>query len=429
MEYSSTIMIETSLLQAYADICITVGVNLRKGQCLLINTAAGTYGFARVLADRAYVHGARFVRINVIDNQLTRSRLNHASPEELDWLPNYLLNESYEYLAQDWARIRIDSTEEMEVLKDVDSSALARLQSAQRSLLKRQQEALMSNKHAWLVIAAPGPEWARWVFRHSGPELAKLADSLSDAEATDRLWQKLVPILRLDRPDPVAAIRAHLAALAERCRKLDSLKLDGLRFVNADTDLFVGLNAASLWCGADAALPDGRTFMANFPTEEVFTTPDWRRTRGRVKASRPVSVMETLVHEAWFEFVDGKVVESGAKTGGQVLRKFLEMDEGASFLGEVALVAGDSPIFKSGLLFGSILFDENASCHIAVGAGYPSCLAGAEKLTSPALTKEAGCNVSMVHTDFMIGTPQTDVFGVQADGGEVAIIRQGSFVI
>ena len=422
-------MIETSLLESYADIAIKIGVNLRNGQCLLINTPVGAYPFARLLADRAYRHGARYVRINVVDNVLTRSRLLHGKSEDFDWLPNYLLTESYEYLAQDWARIRIDSTEEMEVLKDVDTEALTRMQTAQRTLLKRQQEACMANKHAWLVIAAPGPNWARYVFRHSGPELAKKAEVLSDEQVTDQLWSHLKRILRLDQPDPVLAWQSHMAVLRERCRKLDSLKLDGVHFVNADTDLFIGLNPTSLWSGADSALPDGRTFLANIPTEEVYTTPDYRRTRGRVKASRPVSVMENLVHDAWFEFAEGRVVRSGASSAQDVLHKYLAIDEGASALGEVALVAGESPIYRSGLLFGSILFDENASCHIALGAGYPNCLAGSEKLNSTQTQKAAGCNVSMVHTDFMIGTPKTDVYGVLANGREVPVITQGSFVI
>jgi aminopeptidase len=422
-------MIDTALLETYADICVKTGVNLRQGQCLLINTPVGAYGFARLIANRAYRHGAKFVRINVVDNHLIRSRLEHGRPDDFDWLPNYLLSESYEYLAQDWARIRIDSSEEMEVLSAVDPAALARVQTAQRSLLRRQQEALMGNQHAWLVIAAPGPNWARWVFRHSGPELAAKAEKLDDEAVTDLLWESIKPILRLDRPDPVAATAQHLAALRDRCRKLDSLRLDGVRFVAKGTDLFIGLTPESRWCGADSTLPDGRPFMANIPTEEVFTTPDYRRTHGKVRVSRPVSVMENLVHEAWFEFEDGRVVRSGAREGGEILQKFLAMDEGAGCLGEVALVAGDSPIFQSGLLFGSILYDENASCHIALGAGYSSCMANAAQLNTAALQKAAGCNVSMVHTDFMVGTPETDVFGILADGRQVPIIRQGSFVI
>ena len=422
-------MIDPKILETYADLVVTTGVNLRAGQCLLVNTAHGTYEFARLIAKCAYVRGAKFVRINIIDNQLVRYRIEAANLEDLDWLPNYVTTESHEYLATDWARIRIDSTEELETLKGVDASLIARVQTAQRSALRRQQEALMRDQHSWLVIAAPGPRWARHVFRHSGPEYRDLAENLSDEAITDRLWLELRKILRLDQADPVQAWKDHAAALQERCRKLDALRLAGLRFVNADTDLYVGLNPTSIWHGGGAVLPDGRAFMPNLPTEEVFTTPDFSQTRGRVKAIRPVSVMESLVQEAWFEFEKGKIVRCGAKTGQDLLEKYIAIDEGAAFLGEVALVAAESPIFSSGLLFGSILYDENASCHIAIGAGYPSCLSNAAQLVSPAAVKAAGCNVSLVHTDFMIGTPTTDVTGIGGDGREIPIIRQGSFVI
>lgn len=287
----------------------------------------------------------------------------------------------------------------------------------------------MRDQHSWLVIAAPGPNWARHVFRQSGPQFAGMADKLSDEAITDRLWSELEKILRLDQADPAQAWLDHAAALQERCLKLDSLKLKAVRFLNADSDLYVGLNPTSVWHGGGAVLPDGRRFMPNIPTEEVFTTPDYRQTHGRVKAIRPVNVMDTLVQDAWFEFENGKVVRCGAKSGQNVLEKFIAMDEGAAYLGELALVAGDSPIFKSGLLFGSILYDENASCHIALGAGYPSCLSNAAQLSSPEAVKAAGCNISLVHTDFMIGTPQTDVIGICRDGREVPLIQQGSFVI
>jgi len=424
-------MIDTIVLDRYAEVLVKVGVNIRPGQCLLINTAAGNYEFSRRIAHAAYKNGAKFVRINVTDNYLTRYRVEHGKPDDLDWVPNYILNESYEFLANDWARIRIDSTEELDVLAGVDASLLARIQFAQRNALKRQMEAMMRDQHSWLVAAAPGPKWARHVFRNSGKPYSDLANTLSDDEITDRFWDLLKPILRLDHADPVKAWNDHMTILTERCRKLDSLKLTGLHFVNPDTDLFVGTNSTALWKGGRGTLPDGRHFLANLPTEEVFTTPDYRKTKGRAKACRPVSVLETLVTGAWFEFENGKIIRAGSDTeaGTAILNKFLAMDDGSSFLGEVALVAGESPIFRSGLLFGSILYDENASCHIAIGAGYPSCLTNAASLSGPADLKAAGCNVSMVHTDFMIGTPETDVFGVTADGRDIPIIKKGSFVI
>lgn len=422
-------MIDPKQLESYADLLVSVGVNLRPGQCLLINAAHGNYDFARLVARSAYRAGAKFVKINVTDNHLSRYRIEFGQEADLDWLPNYVRTESDEYLAHDWARIRIDGTEELEVLKGVDSDRLARLQTAGRQALRRQQECLMRDQHSWLVAAAPGPRWARHVFRNSGPELAAAAEKMGDEELADKLWQELRRILRLDRPDPLAAWRDHDRQLHERSRKLDALRLRGLRFRDEGTDLYVGMNPTSVWHGGSARLPDGRPFMPNLPTEEVFSTPDYRLTEGRVRAVRPVNVMDTLVKDAWFEFEAGRIVRCGASSGQEVLEKYVAMDEGASRLGEVALVAGDSPIYRSGLLFGSILYDENASCHIAIGAGYPSCLSNAAELSSPAAVLAAGCNVSLVHTDFMIGTPNTTVVGVAGDGRELTIIERGSFVL
>ncbi len=417
------------LEKAYARIIVKTGVNLRSGQCLLINTGFGTYEFARRIAEIAYQEGAKYVRINVTDNHLNKYRIEHAQEEDLDWLPNFVLNESYEYLAQDWARIRIDNTEELDVLKDADADKMARIMTAQRKALRRQQEALMKDHHSWCVVAAPGPNWARYVIAHSG--LGAQFGKLDESALTEWLWKQLKPILRLDKPDPVNAWEDHMSQLAGRCDVLNQHHFDRLHFVAKDTDLEIGLLSQSVWRGGRGLLPDARPFLANLPTEEVYTTPDYRRTTGHVKVCRPVTVMETLVEGAWFEFKEGKAVKCGADKGEEVLKKFLAIDQGASFLGEIALVAGESPIFKSGLIFGSILYDENASCHMAFGAGYPSCLANVASLNSQEEIKAAGCNTSLVHTDFMIGTPQTDVFGIKKDasGNEVRIpiIVQGAF--
>jgi len=414
------------LQDLYARVVVEVGVNIRPGQCLLINTGHGTYGFARALAKQAYKLGAKFVRIMVNDNYLTRYRLEEGRPEDWEWLPNYVLNESYEYLAEDWARIRIDNTEELDILKDLDPDGLSVLTSAGRKLLKKQQEALMRDEHSWCVVAAPGPAWARYIFSHSETDLP--LQDLSDQALVEELWKRLSPILRLDKTDPSRAWYEHMAQLAKRSYQLNEHQFTGLKFQGPGTDLYVGLLPVSEWSGGNGKLPDGRPFLANIPTEEVFTTPDWRRTEGRVTVTRAVTVMENLVEGAWFEFKKGKVVDFGARKGATILDKFLNLDEGASSLGEIALVGAESPIFKSGLHFGSILFDENASCHMALGAGYPSCIRNSESLSSASDLKEAGCNVSLVHTDFMIGSPQITVLGINGKGEEIPIMQEGNFV-
>ena len=207
------------------------------------------------------------------------------------------------------------------------------------------------------------------------------------------------------------------------------MKLDHLRFESEGTDLTIGLNSISRWEGGPAPLPDGRLFFPNLPTEEVFTTPDFSRTEGTVRVTKPLKVLEAMVEGAWFRFEKGKAVEFGADKGRDVLEKYLNMDEGSAYLGEIALVDENSPIASSGLLFGSILYDENASCHIALGGGYPTCLNLPAGVESDEDLKAHGCNISLVHTDFMIGSSDSDVTGYDCDGKEYPIIRKGSFVL
>lgn len=408
-------------MEAYGELVVRTGVNLREGQCLLVNTGAGTYQYARAIAKAAYKAGAKFVSIRIQDPELNRYRIEEGKKEYLDYLPNFVQAESFEFLAMDWARIRIEGNEDKDALEGVNSADVETIQRALRTTLKRQQEKMMRDEHSWLVTSAPGPRWAEWIAKTAGLPLEG---------AYERLEEAFIKIMRLDKADPIAAWQEHIATIGRRSQVLNDLNLDTLRFTGPGTDLSIGLCKGSVWRGgSDGETPDGRPFVANMPTEEVYTTPDFSRTTGKVQVCRPVTVMETLVRDAWFEFRNGKVVDFGASSGKEILERYLASDEGASFLGEVALVDVDSPIYQSGYVFGSILFDENASCHIALGAGYPSCLKEARSLTGPVETKAAGCNVSVVHTDFMIGTPQTDVTGTSRDGKEIPIIRAGRFVI
>ncbi|GAB6089924.1 aminopeptidase [Spirochaeta dissipatitropha] len=412
-------------LDKYAELVVKAGVALKERQCLLISTGVHTYDIAREIAKAAYSEGAKYVEIRVTDNQLTRYRIEHGPEDSLSYVPNTVISDGNLQIAEDWARIRIDSTEELDVLKGVDSTKLGQITKAQRGALSVLRDKMMRHKHQWLVIAAPGPRWAAKTF--GGPDAG--IDPVLDAERTERLWAEMVKILRLDTADPVAEWKRLGRILKDRGEKLNAMQLDAIRFNGPGTDLTVALAATAIWAGGPSKTPDGTWFEPNLPTEEIFTTPDFRRTSGRVKCTKPVKVLETLVQGAWFEFTDGKVSDFGADEGCDILEKYFDIDEGARFLGELALVDATSPIYQSGLLFNSILYDENASCHIALGAGYPFCLSNADDLKNPEQLKKAGCNVSMVHTDFMIGGPDVDVTGIGRDGKEYAIIRNGSFTI
>lgn len=408
-------------IKRYAELVIRRGVALRSGQPLLIQTPVDSFWFAREIAQVAYRLGAKFVDVRIVDNLLTKYRIELGKEENLSYVPSTGYADSNMQVAEDWARIRIDSTEELDLMKGVDPAKLGILAKAQKPVLEVLRDKLMRQKMHWLVIAVPGPRWAAKIF--GGSEVG--VDPALDAQREAKLWDVFAGILRLDTPDPVAAWEEQGRLLHARCKIMNDKRFDHLHFRGPGTDLKVALAPTHQWLGGPSFAPDGMLFDPNLPTEEVFTTPDWRRTEGRVKVTRPVKVLETLVQGAWFEFKEGKVVDCGADEGSDVLRRFLEIDERAPYLGEVALVDSSSPIFKSGLLFSSILFDENAACHIALGGGYPACLSNADDLHSPAELIEAGCNVSAVHTDFMIGSESVDVDGVTADGQVQPILRKG----
>lgn len=401
---------DTPEYRAYAQLLVRQGINLKNGQKVLISTGPGVYDFARLVAEACYQAGAAFVNIAVNDAFLSKVRAEYAEDSTLDYFPRFFQAEYEYYTYTDWARIALDDQEDMNLLAGVDSSILGRFRKARMTALSKYREAQMADRFAWTVAAVPGPNWAK-----------RLGVSV------EHLWDVLKPIVRLDRADPGLAWQDQNQILRTRCQRLNALGLKSLHFTGPGTDLTVGLTSRARWIGGGATDPDGRPFMPNLPTEEVFTTPDFRLTSGTARVTRPVEVLGMLVEGAWFRFEHGVVVESGADKGADHLAKFLAVDEGASRLGEIALVGEDSPIARSGLLFGSILLDENASCHMALGGGYPTALTGSDKLGSEAERLAAGCNVSLVHTDFMIGGPGVSVTGLTADGQTVPLLADGQW--
>ncbi len=409
---------DQKLLSAYASMVVEVGINLYPGQCLSIRTGIQTYDFALLLARRAYRKGAKYVDIDVRSAFLTKARIEDGNESDLTFMPHYLVSRVYEQLANDWAFITIDNTEETDVCRNVDPQRLSTVTRTGRKAMRRSMEGFLRHEHAWCIIAAPGKSWA-----------AKVFGCKPDRAAERRLFENLVPILRLDKPNPAGAWREHGRTLLERCRKLNSLRLRSLHFVDKETDLCVGLNPSAVWLGGPGKTPQGRFFFPNLPTEEVFTTPDFNRIEGKMTVSRAVKVMDAVVEGAWFEFRQGKMVGYGAAKGMAVLEKMLAMDEGASRIGEVALVGVESPVFKSGLLFNSVLYDENASSHIALGNGFPTCVSRKGTLKTDEDKLKAGCNVSLTHTDFMIGTCEMSIDGYDRSGTKIPIMHQGRLLV
>lgn len=398
----------------YADIVIQTGVALYAGQKLHITTGYKNYEFACTLAEAAYRAGASYAGIEVVSNLLTKIRIRESREDDLSYVPEFSSQKYAQMCAEDWAFIRIDDTEELDILSDVPVTRLGMVEKAVRKSKHIYYKNLLGNRITWCVICAPGPGWALYV---------------TGSSDVDGLLRLLGPILRLDHADPAGAWREHGRKLIERREKLNAMQIDSLHFVSETTDLRVYLNPVSEWHGGPSRTLDGRSFTANIPTEEVFTTPDYTKTQGTVQITRPLRVLESVVENVRFTFDKGRVVDFSADAGGDVLAQYFEIDTGAQYLGEVALVGGDSPLVQSGELFGSILYDENASSHIALGSGYPSCLSNMYELHGDDALKQAGCNVSLVHTDFMIGSDSMNVTAVCRDGKERPVMKNQRFVI
>lgn len=403
-------------LKKYCELIIEVGINLYPEQCLAISSGIKNVDFALMLAGAAYSKGAKYVDYQIYSNGMKRYRVEeNINPENLNFIPNYLTNKSYEILANDWAFIGIDNIEEIDELKSVDSTKLTMIMKKEQETFRRQAISFGSSKNVWCAVAAPGPVWASKV--------------LGSNSSVDELWKKLMPILRLDKENPVNEWKELANKLVERSNKLTDMKLDKLIFTGPGTNMEIGLIKNSLFKGGHVKAANGRMFIPNIPTEEVFTTPDFKRTNGKVKVTKPVKVLDNSLTGIWFEFKDGKVINFGSDQGKEILGKYFSIDEGASYLGEVALVDKNSEVHKSGLIFNSILYDENAACHIALGRGITACFTNKDELNTPEEMKKTGCNYSLVHTDFMIGSEEVSVTGVDDLGKEVVIIKDGEFKI
>jgi len=400
----------------YARLLIETGINLKKGQNLIIRYDINGSLLARCCAEAAYERGAGIVELKVQDSHILKSRIAAQAGNEpaLSQAPGWTDLWQDTVVQEDWGYLALVSFEDVGFLADCDQEALMYYEKEQQKQIRRFRDAITGHKISWCVAGVPGPLWAESV--------------LGKGKSTADLWRTLQPILLLDRENPAESWKEKAAELIERSDKLNSLKLDALHFEDEGTDITIGLTDTSIWTGGPENT-NGNTTMPNIPTEEVFTTPNRMRADGIVRITRPVEVRGTLVKAAVLTFRDGVLVDFDAEEGRKALAAYIDTDPGACRLGEVALVGEDSPIAASGLTFYSILYDENASCHIALGSGYVSCLSNSEELDNDAKKEAAGCNVSLVHTDFMIGSPGTTVTGIDKDGRETPIIREGRFVI
>jgi len=401
-------------LRSYSELALRVGLNLQEGQPLLLSGSVDSLPLLRELARTAYRMGASSVSVDIQDPELSRISVTEVREDFLDEIPDWFVKARIEAI-EDGAALLTLVDEDPFLMRGVDPERLGRRMRAAMKVRRPYLELVGAHRVNWLVIGAATPGWARSVFPELEPE-----------EATKRLWEAIFTTVRLRETDPLAAWEKHISRLKDRARALNQARYDSLLFIGPKTELRVGLAPRHVWKSAVARAQNGVEFVPNLPTEEVFTAPDPERVDGVVSSTRPLNISGTLVDGIRVRFEGGRAVEISAEKGEQALISLLESDEGARRLGEVALVETPNPVYDVGVLFNNTLYDENASSHIAFGRAYPDTL-GIVSGDDDSL-RQAGGNVSMVHLDWMIGSPEVDVFGITASGEEVPIMRSGRWV-
>ena len=401
-------------LQKYASLIVNVGLNVQPDQEVVVRIPIEAAPLARQLAIEAYQAHAKYVHLFYQDEQITLIRFQHAPRDSFDFFPTWYADALTDLAEKGAGFISVYATDP-DLLKGQDPELISTAQKVAAQHTRRYAELLSKDYAPWTVVSAAVPAWANKVFAH-----------LPEDERVSALWDTIFEICRVNEPDPVEAWRLHTEELARRSAYMNEKQYVALKFTAPGTDLTVGLPEHHLWTGGYGKTPDGVRFTANIPTEEIFTLPHKDRVDGVVRATLPLNLRGNLIENFWFRFEQGKVVEVHAEKGEELLRKLLETDEGAVRLGEVALVPQSSPIAKTGLLFFNTLYDENASCHLALGRAYRTSLQNGEDMSAEAFAA-AGGNDSLIHVDFMMGSSDMDIDGVLPDGSTEPIFRQGEW--
>lgn len=407
-----------ALLKKYARLAIHNGVNLQRNQTLLVKASVETVDFTRAVVKEAYVAGAKEVVVTYIDDINTKYNYLYQSDETLQEVHNWQIDCNLDYFKEGACILHITSPIPG-ILKECEPKKMALRQRAMAERSKEVRAYTTASMVQWSIISVPNPTWASMVF-----------PDLSVEDAMQELWKQIFACVYVDETcDPVETWKQRDVAFQSRIKKMNEFAFESLHFTSDNgTDLVVGLVDHHLWGGGSENSQAGITFNANIPTEEIFTMPHKNKVDGRVVASRPLLYNGNLIKDFYLDFKDGKVVAYDAKEGKAVLQQLIEFDEGSSRLGEVALVPYDSPISQSGTLFLTTLFDENASCHLALGETYPTCVENGVNLSEKELAAIGG-NTSMVHVDFMFGTKDMKIIGTCADGKTYPVFENGNFVI
>ncbi|BEU87550.1 aminopeptidase [Selenomonas sp. TAMA-11512] len=406
----------TAFLDEYAELAVKTGINLQENQRLVINSPIECADFARRIAMAAFQAGAGDVTMSWGDEQFARIRYTFGRDEIFETFPAWRREMYMSEMEAGAAFVSIHAADP-EIFKDVKPSRLKAAQQSSGMALLEYRQKLMNNENRWCVVSVPTEAWARKVF----PDLSSKA-------AVDRLWEEIFRTVHITgKKRAASAWEEHIAFLGRAAAFMNEHAFVRLEYKNErGTDLSIELPEGHIWMGGAEIAGDQVPFCANLPTEEIYTMPKRDGVNGTVVATRPLHYQGNLIENFRLTFKDGKVTDFSAERGEAILRELLSTDDGSGYLGEVALVPVDSPIYASGILFYNTLFDENASCHLALGKAYPTCIKDGEKMGSVELLQH-GVNDSLVHEDFMVGSEDLSIDGIMKDGRQIAVFRDGKY--
>ncbi|MFJ3387721.1 aminopeptidase [Lysinibacillus sp. NPDC086135] len=401
-------------LQAYAELAVKVGVNIQPGQYLLVNTSVDALDFARLVVKEAYKAGAGRVHVNFSDDEMDLAYFEHASDEEFNRFPEWIVKMRDEVIERKGALLWIDAADP-DKLTGIPTDRLATYQKVSGAALKNYRNAVMKSLFAWSIVAVPSPKWASKVF-----------PSLAAEEQVPALWDAIFKTVHIGEGNAVDNWREHVTNLESRALLLTNKKYAKLHYTAPGTDLTIALVPQHKWITVGGKTPDDSIFIANMPTEEVYTLPMKQGVNGYVSNTKPLVYQGNIIDGFKLTFEEGKIVKAEAQVGHDLLQELINVDEGSCYLGEVALVPHESPISASGILYFKTLFDENASNHLAIGKAYPTCLEGGRDLENDQL-EALGANNSVTHEDFMIGNGEMNIDGILPDGTVEPIFRKGNW--
>lgn len=402
-------------LEKYAKLTVQAGLNIQKGQELVIYAAIEASKLVQYITKEAYAVGAKEVIVQYHDAVVDRMRYEYGEEAIFETVPAWIPSFKNEYAKNGAAFLSILS-DDPEAYKGIDASKMATYAATVNKAIQPYRDGLDLGKNSWCIIGASSVKWANKVF-----------PDMSDKEAVEALWNAIFKTVKLDEENPIEAWQEHRRSFEKRVAYLNALELTSLTYTNSlGTNLTIGLNEGYLFAGGGSFLANGLYTFPNMPTEEIFTSPNYKETNGIVYSAMPLNHNGSLVEDFFIEFKEGRAVHYGAKVGEDILKEIIEMDEGSHYLGEAALVPYDSPISNMNILFYNTLYDENAVCHLALGKGFGECIKDGLSMNKEQL-KQKGINDSLTHVDFMIGTSDLLITGTTKDGKTVDIFVDGNF--